>query len=185
MAKCLKTLGLALISAGLSLASPDLALGQVSSPVTPLSDSQAADPPVAPLTDRQLSRIRQSLNQPSGLRLDERQLRFYLEIIARRPTFAEYAKGYDFINGPTKRGNPMSHQEFVQMVTPKEMYSQAGITATEQIQMAITNWIGQSLIRRALDELKDAKSEREVMAIRERIDRELEALTGAGRSRTQ
>jgi hypothetical protein len=181
----LKQLGLALTCAGLILVGPDRAMGQAPAPVILPPDSTANDPPVAPLTDRQLNRIRQSLNQPSGLRLDERQLRFYLEIIARRPTFAEYARGYDFINGPTKRGNPMSHQEFVQMVTPKEMYSQAGITASEQIQMAITNWIGQSLIRRALDELKDAKSERDVMAIRERIDRELEALTGAGRSRPQ
>jgi hypothetical protein len=185
MAKWLKRLGLGLTVAGLVLAGPGRAFGQSSGPVAPPADSLSSDPPVAPLSERQLNRIRQSLNQPSGLRLDERQLRFYLEIIARRPTFAEYVRGYDFINGPTKRGNPMSHQEFVQMVTPKEMYSQAGITASEQIQMAITNWIGQSLIRRALDELKDAKSEREVMAIRERIDRELEALTGGGRSRTQ
>jgi hypothetical protein len=135
------------------------------------------------VTARQLASIQRSLNQPSTLKLDERQIRFYLEIIARQPTFAEYSKGYDFINGPTKRGNPMSHQEFLAMVTPKEMYSSGGITATEQLQMALTNWVGQTLIRRALEELKSAKSDREVLEIRERIDRELEALTGSARGK--
>ena len=111
------------------------------------------------------------------MKIDERQLRFYLEVVARRPTFADYAKGYDFINGPTKGGNPMTHQEFLRMVTPKEFYSTAGITPLDQIQLAFTNYVGQALIRKALDELKQAKSEREVQAIRERIDRELDALT--------
>jgi len=135
------------------------------------------------VTPAQLRHIQQILNQPPGLRLDDQQLRFYLEIVARRPTFAEYARGYDFINGPTKRGNPMSHQEFVSMVTPKELYSSGGITALDQLQFAFTNWIGQSLIRKALEDLKNAKTSREALEIRERIDRELEALTTAGKGK--
>jgi hypothetical protein len=134
------------------------------------------------LTPEQINRIQRALNQPADLRLNERQLRFYLEVVARQPSFAEWAKGYDFINGPSKRGNPMSHQEFLNLVTPKEMYSTAGITPFEQLQFAFTNWVGQSLIRKALEELRTAKSEREIQEIRERIDRELEALTG-GRGR--
>ena len=136
---------------------------------------------VSPL---QLTRIQQALNQPQTLKLDEQQLRFYLEIVARLPTFAEYARGYDFINGPTSGGNPMSHQEFLDLITPKEMYSSAGITASDQVQWALTNYVAQSLIMRALEQLKQAKTEREAREIRERIDRELEALTGASRPRT-
>jgi hypothetical protein len=139
--------------------------------------------PEAPVTQRQLERIQRSLNQPSTLNLDDRQIRFYLEIIGRMPTFAEYARGYDFLNGPVKGGNPMSHQEFLNLVNPKELYSSGGITATDQLQWAVTNWIGQTLIKRALDELKTARTEREVMQIRERIDRELEALTGSVRGK--
>lgn len=131
----------------------------------------------------QLEVVRRSLNQGPGLKLDDRQLRFYLEIIAKQPTFAEYSRGYDFINGPTKGGNPMSHQEFLKLVTPKEMYSQAGITATDQLQFALTNWLGQSLIRRALDQLKEARTDREALEIRERIERELTALTGGAKSK--
>jgi hypothetical protein len=169
----------ALVAWGLTTGLPAASAAQSAPPADAQVQSvpQASEPP--PVTPAQMERIRRALNQPAGLKLDERQLRFYLEIVARRPTFAEYAKGFDFINGPTRRGNPMSHQEFLQMVTPQEFYSSAGITALDQIQLALTNYIGQSLIRKALEELKQAKSDHEVQAIRERIDRELEALTGA------
>jgi hypothetical protein len=145
----------------------------------------ATAPPAVPITPAQVEQIQRALNQPKGLKLDEQQLRFYLEIVAKRPTFAEYVRGYDFINGPTKRGNPMSHQEFVQMTTPKEMYSSAGINASEQLQFALTNYVGQSLIKKALEELKTAKDARQIAEIRERINRELDALTGASRNKPQ
>ena len=124
-----------------------------------------------------------ALDQPSGLKLDERQLRFYLEIVQRLPTFAEYSRGYDFLHGPSGGGNPMSHDEFVRMVTPKEMYSTAGISPGLQIQWALTNWVGQALIKKALEELKETRDENKVKEIRERIERELDALTGASRDR--
>jgi hypothetical protein len=149
------------------------------------SASTPDDPALPSMTPAQIDRIQKALNQPPGLKLNDQQLRFYLEIVAKRPTFADYVRGYDFMNGPTKGGNPMSHQEFLQMVTPKEMYSSGGITATDQLQFALTNYIGQSLIRKALEELKQARDARHVQEIRERIDRELEALTGASRYRTQ
>jgi alpha-amylase/alpha-mannosidase (GH57 family) len=77
----------------------------------------------------------------------------------------------------------MSHNEFLKLVTPQEMYSSAGINAMEQLQFAFTNWLGQSLIRKAVEELKDAKTERDAQEIRERIDRELSALTGSVRGK--
>jgi hypothetical protein len=154
-------------------------------PAAALAQSDTAAPPAQapelPLTSAQIDKIQRALRQPPGLKLDEQQLRFYLEIVAKQPTFAEYARGYDFLNGPTRGGNPMSHQEFLQLVTPKEMYSSAGITATDQVQWALTNFVAQSLIRRALEQLKQAKTQREIQEIRDRIDRELDALTGASR----
>ena len=146
------------------------------------SNPPAAAPEPVPLSPREVDRIQRALNQPQSLKLDEQQLRFYLEIVARLPTFAEYARGYDFLHGPTRRGNPMSHQEFLDLVTPKEMHSSAGITASEQVQFALTNYVAQSLILRALEQLKQAKDAREIQEIRDRIDRELDALTGASRT---
>jgi hypothetical protein len=140
---------------------------------------------LTPPTPVQMARMQRALDQPSGLKLDERQLRFYLEIIERLPTFAEYARGYDFLHGPSGGGNPMTHDEFVRMVTPKEMYSTAGISPGLQVQWALTNWIGQALIKRALEELKQARDENQIREIRERIERELDALTGVRRDKVQ
>jgi hypothetical protein len=156
---------------------PAVALAQGTPP------AQTDAPVLPPPTAADVARMQRILDQPQGLKLDERQLRFYLEIVQRLPTFAEYARGYDFLNGPTTGGNPMSHQEFVRMVTPKEMYSSAGITASDQVQWALTNYVGQALIRKALEELKQARDQHQVQAIRERIDRELDALTGVKRDK--
>ncbi|MCC7008215.1 MAG: hypothetical protein IT184_05315 [Acidobacteria bacterium] len=153
------------------------------SPAPQAPDATTPPPPLT-VTPAQIERVQRALaRRQSGLRLDEQQLRFYLEIIARQPSFAEYTRGYDFLNGPTRRGNPMTHQEFLDMVTPKEMYSSDLIPAIDRLQAAFTNWIGQSLIRRALEELKQAKDDREVQEIRERITRELDALTSAGKGK--
>jgi len=177
-------LNLGILRAGLLawLLIPAIVFAQ-SPPEVPSGPSDT--PTLPPPTPAQVARIQRALDQPQGLKLDERQLRFYLEIVQRLPTFAEYSRGYDFLNGPTTGGNPMSHQEFVRMVTPKEMYSSAGITANEQVQFALTNYVGQALIRKALEELKQARDAHQVQAIRERIDRELDALTGVKRDKSR
>jgi hypothetical protein len=172
------------IRAGLlaAILTPAVAFAQSAPP----SSAGSSDTPTLPApSPAQVARIQRALDQPPGLKLDERQLRFYLEIVQRLPTFAEYSRGYDFLNGPTTGGNPMSHSEFIKLVTPKEMYSSAGITASEQVQGALTNYVGQALIRKALEELRQAKDAYQVQAIRERIDRELDALTGVSRDKTQ
>lgn len=184
------------IVAVLALAGP--AAGQTSqpsaSPAPPASKPAEAPPaadqpaPAAPqkpiIPPRELDRIKRALSQTPGFVLDEEGFRFYVEIVAKRPTFAEYAKGYDFINGPTRRGNPMTHQEYLKMVTPRDFYSSAGIKPTEMLQMAVTNWLGQTLIKQAIEDMLRARSERERDEIRARIDRELAALT-AGQDKAQ
>jgi hypothetical protein len=72
----------------------------------------------------------------------------------------------------------MRHAEYLNMVTPQELYGSGGIRAYELLQGAIVNWLGKALIRKAIDELRDARTEREVQEIRARIERELAALRG-------
>jgi hypothetical protein len=141
----------------------------------------AAEPVVTvPITPGDLARIRRALDSEPAVRMDDEQLRFYIQILAKQPSFAEFVKGYDFKYGPTRRGNPMTHSEFVAMVTPKEMQSSLGITARETLEFALTNWLSQTLIKRAFEDLQKAKDEREVQEIRDRIERELAALRTAG-----
>jgi hypothetical protein len=140
----------------------------------PSADSQAADGVVTP--ERQFALIRSALNEPRLANLNDDQLRFYVHVTAKQPRFSDYTKGYDFLNGPTKGGNPMSHAEFLNMIAPKELHSSAGITPLETLQGAIVNWLGQKLIKSALDAIKNAHSAGEIQEIQDRIDRELAAL---------
>jgi hypothetical protein len=145
---------------------------------TPPPAQEQTPPPASPISTASIERIQGAVNKPARLVIDEGKLRIYVEIIAKWPTFAEMAKGYDLKNGPTPRGNPMTHAEFLSMVTPKEMYSSAGIRPTEVLQMSIVNWLGQAIIKRGLEAIRNAKDDREIAEIRARIDRELAALKG-------
>jgi hypothetical protein len=147
-------------------------------PAPPASNTTPSAPATVPITEADFNRIKKALSSEPALNINDDQLRYYVQVLAKQPSFAEFVKGFDLMNGPTRRGNPMSHQEFLQMVTPKELYSSSTITAVEVLQSALTNWIGQTLIRRAISELKEAKSDREVQEIRDRISRELAALQG-------
>lgn len=142
--------------------------------------TEVAEPAITvPVTPGDLARIRRALDTEPAVVIDDEQLRFYMQILVKRPTFAEFVKGYDFRNGPTRGGNPMTHAEFLTMVTPKEMQSSVGITARETLEFALTNWLGQALIKRAFEEIQQAKDEREVQQIRDRIERELATLKNA------
>jgi hypothetical protein len=140
---------------------------------TPSTTRQTA-PPAVTMAD--LTRIKRALDASPTIKLDDSQLRYYVKILAKQTDFRDFMNGYDFINGPTRRGNPMTHSEFLSMVTPKEMNSSGGITAIETLQFAFTNWLGQSLVKKAIEDLRHAKSEHEIQEIRDRIDRELASL---------
>jgi hypothetical protein len=85
------------------------------------------------------------------------------------------------MNGPTgKGGNPMSHAEFLGLVTPRNMYGSGGIQAGEVLTMALVNYFGQKIIKKGLEEMREARDAREIAEIRARIDRELAALRGGG-----
>jgi hypothetical protein len=135
--------------------------------------------PAAPTIDAaELDKIKEALAQSPPLNLDGRQLRFYVLVYAKQPRFADFVGKFDLKNGPVPRAG-MTHQDFLNLVTPKELYaSSGGITPFESLQFAITNWAAQAIIKRGLQEIRDARSEREVQAIRERIDKELAALIG-------
>jgi hypothetical protein len=165
-----------------------VAVGMVLLALSPLTARAQGPPPeaatpaqpevVVPITNSDLARIRQALESGPAIKIDDSQLRYYVQVLAKQRTFAEYVKGYDLRNGPTKGGNPMTHQKFLQMVTPREFYSSGGITAWEQLQFAFTNWLGQTMVKRAIEELQSAKTQSEVDEIRERIDRELALIRG-------
>ena len=149
--------------------------------------AQTTDPPPttpviqAPERPPNLDRIRAAVNRPPEIKITDGQLRIYVEVIAKWPRFDQLVKGYDLMNGPVARGNPMTHAEFLSMVTPKELHSSGGIKPTEILTMALVNWAGKAVISKGLEAIGNAKSQREIDEIRARIDRELAALRGGGR----
>ena len=153
---------------------------QTASSSTPQSTQPSNPPATAAQAAADLERVKAQLNRAPVLKLDDNQLRFYVEVIGKQPSIADVIGSYDLINGPTKRGAPMTHQEFLNMVTPQEFYGSQGIKSYELLQFALTNWLGQQLIKKAIEDIRSANSEREVEEIRARINRELAALKGGG-----
>jgi hypothetical protein len=123
-----------------------------------------------------LQRIREAVSRPPALKIENGQLKIYVEVIGNWPTFAQASKGYDFINGPTGRGaNPMSHQEFLSMVTPRDMYGTAGIKPGEIATMAAVNVVGQWAISKAIAKIANYSKQKQMRDIQAQIDAELAA----------
>jgi len=155
-------------------------------PTQPPAQSGTQTPPpaagiqVPSIPPDQLARIREGLARESTLKLEDGRRMIYVEVIGKWPTFAEIAKGYDLMNGPTGGGNPMSHQEYLNMVTPKELYGSGGISAPEVLTMALVNYFGQKYISKGLKEISQTRDQKKIEEIRARIDAELAALRKGG-----
>ena len=163
----------AFILAGMVCALPASAQTSTGS-ATPPKQTPAQAPSVPPNVDR----IREKVNTPPTLVVTDGQLRIYVEVIGKWPTFYEYTKGTDFLKGAAPSRGAITHNELMGSLTPKELYGSGGISAGELLQGAIVNWLGQLVIKKGLKEISEARSSDEIAKIRARIDRELEALKG-------
>ena len=142
---------------------------------TPTPTPQAGQPEQA-IGAESLGRIREAVGHEPTLRIENGQLKIYVEVIGNWPTFAEHAKGWDFVNGPTGYGNPMSHAEFLAMTTPQDMYSTAGIKPGEIVTMAAVNAVGQWAIAKALTKIATSRKDKQMRDINAQIDAELAAI---------
>src|SRR6188768_1136656 len=129
---------------------------------TPTPTPQAQPLALAPsktISPEILDRIREALGRESSFRIEDGQLRFFVEVVGHWPSFAEYTKGYDLVNGPTGYANPMSHAEIVTM--------------------AAVNVVGQWALRKAITKWATSRKDKEMREIQEMIDAELAALKKA------
>jgi hypothetical protein len=125
-----------------------------------------------------LARIRAAINRPPVLKVEDGQLRIYVQVIGNWPSFAEATKGFDYMNGPTGLGaNPMSHAEFLNMVTPRDMYSSAGVKPAEIATMAVVNVVGQWAVAKAINKIATYRKEKQMRDIQEKIDAALAAFS--------
>jgi hypothetical protein len=134
------------------------------------------DPPLPLPVD--LRRIQGVLSKPVRVRIDDGKIVFFAETTERLgPSFKELSVNFDLRNGPVP-GAGMTHQDFLSLVTPKELYGSGGIKPLEMLEWGLVNYAGWWAIRKLYKELSEATDERRKDEIRKQIDRELAALKG-------
>jgi hypothetical protein len=132
-----------------------------------------------------LSRIQRALSNPPALKLLEPQMR------NGRPVYrvdVEGAKidirtllGKEALRGAVPYGG-MTHQEFLDMVTPDDVRGYAAFSNAEGITVAATSIALQWAVLKAIDALKKAKDAREQEAARKEVEEALDALRKARRA---
>ena len=172
------------LAVGLLAAS--VASAQTPSPASPPAPSE---PTTSRSTLRQtlplpvdIPRIEREVGREPIIKIDESRIRYYVLIVGKpSPKWEEIVGSYDLMNGPTRGGAAMTYKEFMNMVTPQELNELFNATSRDSLalaQAAIMNAVGQTMIKKAVQALRGARSENEVRQIRQQIDRELNALSG-------
>jgi hypothetical protein len=142
-------------------------------PASSLPQLQTAAPSVPPVP-ADLTAIKKALAQPSTLNLVDKDMRYYVMVTSRFPTFEDIVGSFDLRSGPTPYG-AMTHQEFIQHTRPNKLYSAVGFRPIEAL-YAFAIQAAANIAKKGLVALKEAKTEHERQKIREQIDRELAAL---------
>jgi hypothetical protein len=113
-----------------------------------------------------LDRIQEAISRPSAIRTNAGRPTFRVEIIAKKPTIEDIL-GEGYLKGPTPGG--MTHQEFLNMVTPNEFRGMGAFTGGEALAVAATSIGLQWALSKAIDKLSSAKTERAKEAARREV----------------
>lgn len=143
---------------------------------TSANGSATLDPDELPVD---LDRIQRALARPPALKLDTNRPVFRVEVFGRQPTIEDIL-GPDFLRGPVPYGG-MTHGEFLNMVTPKDVQGYAAFSNKEAVTVAATSFALRWALRQAVQKYKDAKQEREREAARREVEDALAALRRARR----
>jgi hypothetical protein len=124
-----------------------------------------------------LDRIQEAISRPPAIRPSVNRPVFRVEVFARKPTVADIL-GPDYLNGPVPNAG-MTHQEFLNMVTPQEFRGMAMFSNKEAMTIAATSLALQWALMKAVDKLKDARNERAKDAARREVIEAMNALEAA------
>lgn len=147
------------------------------------ADGGAQKPAEATLKPDELpvnvDRIQKALSQPPAIKVTDTRPVFRVEVFAPKPTIEDIL-GPDYLKGPVPYGG-MTHQEFLDMVTPKDVQGYAAFSNKQGAIVAATSFAFQWAIQQAVQKYKDAKSERDREAARKEVQEALDALLKARR----
>jgi hypothetical protein len=142
-------------------------------PDTSTSDGSSDDLPVS------VDRIRSKLSEPPAIRLQTEPFVFRVEVLGRKITIEDIL-GPDYLKGPIPAvAGGMTHQEFLDLVTPKDVQGYAAFNNGEAAMVAATSFALGWGLQKAMHKFADAKQEREREAARKEVQEALAELEKA------
>jgi hypothetical protein len=159
------------------LAAPSRAVAQ-GEHATPAGSAEPAriNPDRLPID---IEKIQRAVARRPAIRLSSDRQVFRVEVFGRSPTIEDIL-GPDYLVGPVPYGG-MSHQDFLNMVTPKDVQGYAAFTNKEGLMVAATSMALQWGLRQAIAKYNDAKEARAREAARKEVEAALAALRKARR----
>ena len=140
------------------------------------AESSAIDADALPVD---FAKIRKAVGRPAAIRPESGRPVFRVQVFSRTPTIDDIL-GPDWKKGPTPLG-AMSHQEFLNLVTPKDVQGYAAFDNKQAMTVAATSFALQWAVQKAMKKLDDARTERQKEAARREVDEALAALRKARR----
>jgi len=124
-----------------------------------------------------LSRIQKALSRPPAIRPESVRPVFRVTIFSRNPTIDDIL-GPNWRQGPTPLG-AMTHQEFLDLVTPTDVKGYAAFDNKQAVVVAATSFALQWAVTTAMKKLDQAITERQKEAARKEVAEALAALKKA------
>lgn len=142
----------------------------------PDASSGTLDPNDLPVD---IDKIQQRLSRPPAIRPETTRQVFRVQVFGRNPTIDEIL-GPEWRKGPTPLG-AMTHQEFLDIVTPKDVQGYAAFDNKQGMVVAATSFALQWALQAAIKKMDDAKSQRQKEAAEQEVREALAALRKARR----
>lgn len=114
-----------------------------------------------------LSKIKEAVSRAPAIRTEGTRPVFRVEVIAKKLSIVDIL-GKDYLIGPVPYGG-MTHQEFLNMVTPVEYRGYSMYSNTEGMMVAATSVAMQWALMKAVDKLRDARTEHAKEAARKEV----------------
>jgi hypothetical protein len=135
------------------------------SPQKPPARTATVDPDALPVS---LDRIQRALAKTPRLIFDERdQPIFRVEVFGDEPTIEDIL-GPDWATGPVRHGS-MTHQEFLNLVTPRDVQGYAAFSNEEGATVAATSFLLQWTLQKAIRNYHETTDERAREAARKEV----------------
>lgn len=161
-----------ILALALALAGSPQQAATESSPVQPSQSAAISiDLPVS------LDRIQEAIARPPAIKPTTNRPVFRVEIFAPKPTIEDIL-GRDYLLGPVPN-SAMTHQEFLNMVTPQEYRGMAMFSNKEAMTITATSLALQWALMKAVDKLKEARDNRAQEAARQEVLEAMNALEAA------